>query len=327
VIAEARLAFRLQRFEVIVAIAVAVTVAVSAVVVRARLDAVGVPASCWQAWVSSGFSDIPGDCNELIFRWGLINGEEAAKVTVAMVVLPFALGLLLGVPLVGREIEGGTAPTVWTLSRSRVRWLVGRLAPILLLLVVLSGLLAVTSDVVWSGRNPWQPLPNFSDPGLHGWVLIPKALAVFGVALLVGAAIGRMLPAIVVALALSLILWTIDATVMDAWLQGEAKQHAVPMSSTGNFDESLFPGGTYFATAWVGPSGEILFSQEEAMALAPPGTADPATWAYDNVPQVQMGVPGSLYPAYQLTEGLLFGVVALGTLIVAFPVVQRRRPM
>jgi hypothetical protein len=30
---------------------------------------------------------------------------------------------------------------------------------------------------------------------------------------------------------------------------------------------------------------------------------------------------------YALVEGLLFGVVAAGTLIVAFPVVQRRRPM
>jgi hypothetical protein len=327
VIAEARLALRLQRFEVIVAVAVAVTVAVSALIVRTRLDGVGVPASCWQAWIGSGFAETVDDCSDRILRFGLINGDEAAKVVAALAVLPFVLGGLLGITLVAREIEGGTAPTVWTLARSRVRWLLGRVVPIVLLLVVLSVLLALASDVLAAVRNPWEPQPNFTDASLHGWVIVPKALAIFGISVLVGALVGRVLPAIVLTLFIGVVLWSAGAIMMTAWLQGEAKQHTFPLSATGNPDESLFPGGTYFATAWLGPAGEILFSQEEAMALAPPGTADPASWVYDNVPQVQMGVPGSLYGTYQLTESLLFGVVALGALIVAFPIVQRRRPM
>ena len=38
-----------------------------------------------------------------------------------------AAGFHPGVPLVSREIEGGSAPLVWSLARSRRRWLTGRL--------------------------------------------------------------------------------------------------------------------------------------------------------------------------------------------------------
>ena len=37
-------------------------------------------------------------------------------------VAPFGMGLLLGVPLVSREVEQKTAGVAWTLSRSRTTW-------------------------------------------------------------------------------------------------------------------------------------------------------------------------------------------------------------
>ena len=43
---------------------------------------------------------------------------------------PFAVGLFLGVPVVAREVEGRTAPIAWTLSRSRLRWLLQRVIPL-----------------------------------------------------------------------------------------------------------------------------------------------------------------------------------------------------
>src|SRR3972149_2535594 len=39
-------------------------------------------------------------------------------------VAPFGMGLVLGVPLVSREIEQRTAGMAWALSRSRTSWLV-----------------------------------------------------------------------------------------------------------------------------------------------------------------------------------------------------------
>ena len=163
-----RAAFRVQRFEVVAAIVIATILAISGVVVWYRLGAVGVPAECWTTWATSGFMDTPGPCGELLFAHGLINGEEAARVMAAMAVVPWLLGFMLGVPLVSREIEGGSAPLVWSLTRSRRRWLAGRLLPVLALLVVVSLALWAVSDLVWSAREPWLPIPSFSDVGLHG---------------------------------------------------------------------------------------------------------------------------------------------------------------
>ncbi|MGH2445393.1 MAG: hypothetical protein ACRDGD_05065 [Candidatus Limnocylindria bacterium] len=56
---------------------------------------------------------------------------------------PFAVGVILGAPLVAREIDGGTAQLAWSLSRSRVGWLLRRIAFITLFGLALLAILAV----------------------------------------------------------------------------------------------------------------------------------------------------------------------------------------
>ena len=51
---QARLALRLQRFEVVAVIVAALVIGVSALVVRLRLDSVGVPSTCWDQWFGQG---------------------------------------------------------------------------------------------------------------------------------------------------------------------------------------------------------------------------------------------------------------------------------
>jgi len=325
VIAWARAAFRVQRFEVVTAIVVVAILAISAVVVWYRLGAVGVPAECWANFATTGYADTPGPCGDRLFAFGLINGDEAGKIMAAMAVVPFLLGFVLGVPLVAREIEGGSAPLVWSLARSRRRWLAGRLLPVLALLVILSAVLWAVSDLVWSAREPWQPIPNFGDVGLHGSVILGKAVAALAVGLIVGAVVGRTLPAFLVTLAAGAVIVSLAGILMSAWFMTEGERHAIPTDVSG-YTESIFPGGTSMGTGWVTPSGAIVYSQEEMAVFAPPDV-DLETWLSTEAPLVAVGVPGSVYPTWSLIETVAFGAAGLVGLLIAFPIVERRRPM
>jgi hypothetical protein len=324
---QARLAFRLQRFEIVAVMVAAAVIGLSAIIVRLRLDAVGVPASCWDQWFGQG-GQVVGDCNSLAQAFLSINEDEAGKVMAAMAILPLFVGLFLGIPIVAREIEAGTAPTVWALVGARGRWLVGRLVPVLLILVVSMGFLAIASDFLWAGRQPWGPTPNMSDLGLHGPGIVAKGLAVFGLAVLVGAIIGRTLPAVLIGVVLCFFLYTGAQIAQSAWLQAEARNHVT--TSTEN-PEQLFPGGTYFSQAWIGPDGQLIFDSQQAAALAPPGV-DPYEWlsygpANGGLQTVQTGVPGSSYPAWVLIETIGFSLIGIVAIALVFPVVARRRPM
>ncbi len=151
-----RLALRIQRFEVWSCVLLVAVVGITALIVRARLEGVRAPVECLTPWI---FPDVAYDatrCLPLMAAFFQIRDEEAALVMTAMDVLPLLVGLLLGVGLVGGEIEGGTAPTVWALAGSRRRWLLGRLVPILLILVALLVFAAITSDMLAAAKVPWQ---------------------------------------------------------------------------------------------------------------------------------------------------------------------------
>lgn len=323
-ITQTRVAFRLQQFEIVAMTIAVLTVVVSAIIVRGRLDAVAVSPDCWLAWFDAGPFG-PGACENPVLTFLRINEDEAGKIMASMALLPLAVGLFLGVPLVAREIEGGTAPTVWFLAASRSRWLVGRVLPVLIILLVLVTGLAIASEVLWSGREPWSPALRFGDAGLHGPVVAAKGLAAFGLALLAGAALGRLLPAIIVGTALSLVLYLGGEMARGVWLQAESMRHAVVVDpSSGGNQEDLFPGGTYFSQWWRTPDGELLY-EEQALQRVPEGV-DQYEWLYANYDTVMTGVPGSAYPEWARLETTGFALIGLGALIVAFPVVSRRRP-
>ena len=107
-----RLTYRINRFEIrAVLLAAALSVAVSALVV---------------SWInSSGYAkcinvyDTPSlACLELmdVGRWA----TRIASMSVNLVpVFPFLAGLLLGTPVIARELDRGTARLAWSLGPSR----------------------------------------------------------------------------------------------------------------------------------------------------------------------------------------------------------------
>lgn len=329
-ITQFRIGLRLGRFELVAAVIAVAVLTVSALVVRARLDAVGVTPACWDAWFGL-LNGEGGICTPLgpdspAKAFLEINEYEAGKVMAAMALLPLAVGLFLGVGLVAREIEGGTAPTVWALARSRSRWLAGRLLAPLTIVVLLLSALAISSEVLWAGREPWSAALRFGDAGLHGPVIVAKGAAALGLAMLAGAVIGRILPAVIVAAALAFTLYLGGQMALGLWFQDEAPRHVVVIDPDQSGDQSLEPpGGTFFSEWWQAADGRLL-SDEAAQALVPAGE-DPWTWLYANLTRVMTGVPGTLYPEWARLETTGFGALALGAIAATFLVVRRRRPL
>lgn len=324
-ITQARVAFRLQRFEIVALTMTVAVVVISALIVRGRLDAAAVSPACWLAWFEGAGPSGVGACEDPVLRFLTINEAEAGKIMAAMALLPLALGLFLGVPVVAREIEGGTAPTVWYLAASRSRWLMGRVLPVAVVTVLLGVALVAASEVLWAGREPWSPAIRFADVGMHGPVVAAKGLAAFGLAVLAGAVVGRLLPAIIIGTALCMVLYVGGEMARSLWLQDEAMRHAKVIDPTTQGSQSNdYPGGTHFSNWWQTPEGELLDDQQ-ARDRVPDGV-DQYEWLYDNFATVMTGVPGYMYPEWARLETAGFGLVGLGALIVTFPIVGRRRP-
>lgn len=204
--AQVRSSIRVQRFEVMASVLAAATLGAAAVLVAVRLAAIELPSDCWAVVygeVGAGAERVAA-CEGPVRQFLGINASEASRVMAAMAFLPLVIGLMLGVPTVSREIEAGTAPTVWALAASRTSWLSWRLLAIgAVALTVLTGL-ALASELLWVVRAPTGVPNRFDDTGLHGPVVIAKGLAAFGLAVLIGAALGRTLPAIITATAASI---------------------------------------------------------------------------------------------------------------------------
>lgn len=115
--------------------------------------------------------------------------------------LPALLAILVGAPLVARELENGTHRLVWTQSVTRARWLGVKLALILgaaLLVFVILALL-----LTW-WRGPFDHIQGNLRPDAFDFEgVVPLAYVAFAlsVAIAAGALIRKAIPAMVVTLA------------------------------------------------------------------------------------------------------------------------------
>ena len=316
-----RLAVRIQRFEVWSCLLIVAVVGVTALIVRARLDGVGAPVECLTPWIFEDLVYNAARCDPLAKAFLQINDDEARLVMTTMYVLPVVVGLVLGVGLVGREIEGRTAPTVWALAGSRRRWLLGRLVPILAILVALLAFAAIASEILAAARVPWQfGRPAFDDAGLHGPGVVARGLAAFGLALAVGAWSGRMLPTILISALLSLFLGVGGYLLLETWVDANAHEIVVPSWYNGQYDGGRFTGEFYRL-----PDGSEVGRFTDLRALAPAGV-DADTWVTEEVRVVAIGVHAPDYPGWVATEVAAFGAFALVWLLATFAIVERRRP-
>jgi hypothetical protein len=243
--------------------------------------------------------------------------------------VPFGMGLVLGVPLVAREIDHGTADMAWTLSRSRLRWLAPRIAFVALVVIGLVGVIAIASDVVAQAIQPGSNLAaDFTWYGRRGGLLVMRGLLALCIGLAIGAIFGRQLPALLVAIFVSIAIFTAVSLGMDRWLETDAVATPYGVEVAGGRvlgDRVELPGGKLVSFAdldpdegyniGIGPDGIIYTSfDENGIGSQPIGRA------------VSLIVPGNHYPAFVLRESGVLGGLALLAGGLAFLVVDRRRP-
>lgn len=318
------LAFRMQRWEALAAVAGTAVLVVFALWLTRQLQvladayprcldpAVAAP-SCERFYLE--FQDLAS--------WG----SQALHASWAA---PFGMGLVLGVPLVAREIEHRTAAMAWTLSRSRVRWLAGRLAFAALLMIVLLAGIALVSELLASALSPAQQLgTDFTWYGQRGPLIVARGLAALGLGVGIGAVIGRALPGLLAAAFASALLFTAISLGMDQWNASEA----VPQPY-GDHDSSALslgqrielPDGQVVGDAYIASLDNILIDGDGSVY----SQFDLETGLPDRSSLVghyrQLVLPGERYPQIVARESAVNGGIATVGMLVATWLVRRRRP-
>lgn len=241
---------------------------------------------------------------------------------------PFALGLVLGVPLVSREIEQRTAGIAWALSRSRTSWLLGRVAFAALVLVFLLVVLAIASEVLAAAQMPTHHLDrDFAWYGRRGGLLVARGLAALGVGVLLGAVLGRVLPALLLAAFASALIFTVISLGMDRWIQTDA----VVVASGDQAGVRYLGQRVELTSGELVDYGELMrrglafdvIDEEGRLFAKPEDMGHPERMiGWDRT----LVVPGRLYPQIVLRESAVVGGTALLLGLASAAVVARRRP-
>lgn len=310
---DARLAFRMQRWELLVLVGGGLLLAILMALVAWQL------AATQEAFLAcSGaatYASLSPACRSLV-DWGNLMTAASGILPNVAVVLPFVAGILLGAPLVAREIEKRTAPIAWSLSRSRRRWLAGRLLPVVMAASVSLLAVGAASEGLLQASRPDADL-GFANLGFHGPLVAARGLAVLIIGVLVGLVIGRVLPAILVTGLLTLGLLLGFSVVRDGMMRAEATWIEVPADG-GEFAMIYDSGWTDDAT------GEFL-TYDQAFERFPEEFGPEGSWMPPGLTQVYLATPGELYPTFVAREiATLVGVGVLAGAATAWMIGWRR---
>lgn len=308
-----RLTLRLHRFELFAFAAATSLLFLAAVAQAAHVNGLRPGPECLAAT-----QVVAAACEQAGRRFYDAQQPLSGLLTSSLVVVTFAIGLFLGVPIVARELERGTVRLAWSLAPSRWRWYLVRLLPILVVVIALTFAAGIAEDrllgsVFSSGPDLSR---SFDGYGMRGGLLASRAIFVFAVAVAVGSIIGRALPALILAGLIAAIGLTGGIEVHQRMLQGEAV--AIPMSQDGSVS---------------GSSGDLFIDQKFQL---PDGSL--VSWNYfpngdpfdqngnPRYPMVSIVIPGERYRLVEARESLVLGGGSLGFLLLGGIVVSRRRP-
>jgi hypothetical protein len=316
----ARITLKQHRFEVGAAAVAAILIGAAALWVNFRLDALDLPAACFDA-PPPGFGEGGSECDRLQRERSNVKAQ-GGTVLGWMAILPWAAGLLGGVTLVGRELEARTAQTAWALAGSRRRWLGRQLCPILIVLGLTVGFAAIAASILSATRSESDAYV-WVDLGVRGPLVVARALSALGLGLFIGAALGRTLPAFIVGAVLSTALVVGAVMAREGWV--DLQPQVVFEQAT--VDSPSFRGGLILEQGWRLPDGTILLDSDAMALVEEAGLNDPNQWLLDRGYEiVQVGITADtagLWEPLETAGSTLIGVVLLlGTVTI----VDRRRP-
>jgi hypothetical protein len=180
--------------------AIAITLGVS---MRATFSNDGLPACL----ARSGGTGCPAAITSFVdeFSHGV-----ATLINLPLIAIPVFLGIVVGAPLLGRELEQGTWRMAWTQTVPRTRWLVTQLGLVTGGLVLFGA--AVTAVTTWYHEpldqvtSRLQPIGSYAE----GLTFTTSLLCAFGLAVLAGLLLRNTIGAMVAAY----IAWEIPSAVV-----------------------------------------------------------------------------------------------------------------
>lgn len=244
-------------------------------------------------------------------------GSLGSQLIIAAGIVPIAVGGVLGSQVFAREIERATVQFPWSLAPSRTRWLAERT----LILLAVVGLIvlapAITTTILEGAINPGVVATNsLADFGLRGVSVIARSGAIFAVAVLIGLAVGRALPALLLSIAASLAIVVLIPSIAVAV---QPTEFIAPLGDV-KVRYSVVREERYQDAAGT------LFTIDEVTARVPADAPDPTTWIEANFRQVATGVRGERYWDAEVVSAALLAAVTLVSLGAAAALVSRRRP-
>jgi hypothetical protein len=310
VITQLRLAWHLQRWEL--AFVAAACLGLSAAAfwqaadMRSMLTGCGTPAAAPACLLVYPFQDSHGF------------GVQLTQMAISF--MPFVAGLVLGVPVVAREVELRTALVTWPLAGSRLRWLAWRGAPLLVVFVVLVGVLAVAADQLAHAYFPNSTL-GFVQYDYRGLPLVMRSILMLVSGVALGALLGRVLPALLVGIGLSVVVAMGLNAALPHWVPSTelTAAESVQTDQIGSLNTDLqfrMPDGT---TIDAQVAEEMIYAANRAGQSAQP---DPSTLPHE----VFFGIAASRYGEVLVRETAVLGVAVFGMGALAAVIVRRRRP-
>jgi hypothetical protein len=257
---------------------------------------------------------------EFIYPFQQTHGTPVAMVQAVTDWVPYGVGMLLGIPMVAREVEHRTALIAWPLAGSRLRWLAWRAIPVIFAGLALVTVLAVAVEQMDQAYLPKSDLGFLRYDG-RGVPLVMRALVALLLGVGLGALVGRLLPGLLIGIGLSVALSVGFALVVDRWVPSAAM-------SAGQSPESGTSNPLTTEVRYRLPDGSLVSAEEgeglvEAAYEASGGEEPDA----DTLPQaVFFGISADRYGEVVVRESLALGVLATALGAAAAVVVRRRRP-
>jgi hypothetical protein len=302
-----RLTYRINRFEInAIAMATVLSAAVSAAILT------WMTSSGYAACVANDTDPPSVACLNLMGVGAWAN--KIASISMNLVPLfPYLAGLLLGAPVIARELDRGTARLAWSLGPSRMRWFAQRVLPMLIVTVVACFAIGVVAEWLVALYAPGVDLANsFAQYQQRGVLIATSGFLVAAVAIAIGSIVGRTVPTLILALLLG------GASVF-AITEVNAKllvSEAVLLAQNGTNSDLQVD------SRFQLPDGRLV-TWEELNAIDPTAMQSEFGPQY---PYVALGIPGTRHREIEARIAVADIVAGLAFLGLGGVIVARRRP-
>ena len=236
--------YKQYRFEVLAVVALGLFFVVGSLINAAAFSGVHLPKDCdpytaqnmQYMTIGMGGPQPTSECINASQQWlNIHNGLLMHLVPASPWFLPLVFGIVLGAPLVAREVENGTAAVSWSLAGSRRRWLVGRMAAMLLLIVPLLVAVGIASDVLEGAMNRIDAWSSFLEYQGRGLPLVFWGIAAFAGTVALSSLTGRHVVTLLLATLICL-------TVRSGWDSVASRTYLQPVARVMATTEQLKTG-------------------------------------------------------------------------------------